>query len=214
MTQSAKPIQDFMARHPLGLDLLAQRRSVRRFLPLIPGREEIEKVVRCASYAPSAHNAQPWRFVVVNDPSRRSALILRMAERFRQDMEKDRNDQETIQKRLSGSFSLFSEAPVLMVCCADPSVMDHYPDPIRSRAEDLMAVQSVAAAIENLLLGACGLGMAGCWFCAPLFCPDVVVEVLALPPHWHPQALITLGYPAEDPAMPPRRGFHDICLTR
>jgi len=50
---------------------------------------------------------------------------------------------------------------------------------------------------QNLLLAAHVLGLGACWLCAPLFCPDVVRDTLALPPDWQPQGLITAGYPAE-----------------
>ena len=58
-----------------------------------------------------------------------------------------------------------------------------------------MAIQSVAACGQNLLLAAHELGLGACWMCAPLFAPDVVREVLDLPGDWDAQALITLGYP-------------------
>ncbi len=61
-----------------------------------------------------------------------------------------------------------------------------------------MAVQSVALACQNLLLAAHAYGLGACWMCAPLFVPHVVRQVLELPAAWQPQALITLGYPAEE----------------
>ena len=60
-----------------------------------------------------------------------------------------------------------------------------------------MAAQSVAMAGQNVLLAAHALGLGACWLCAPLFCPEVVRETLALPLDWQPQGLITAGYPAE-----------------
>jgi F420 biosynthesis protein FbiB-like protein len=76
--------------------------------------------------------------------------------------------------------------------------MDHYPDPARAQAEWTMAVQSVALACQNLLLAAEAHGVGACWMCAPLFVPELVRRVLELPGDWEPQALITLGYPAEN----------------
>ena len=60
-----------------------------------------------------------------------------------------------------------------------------------------MAVQSVALACQNLLLAAHAAGLGACWMCAPLFVPALVRQVLDLPEAWQPQALLTLGYPAE-----------------
>lgn len=77
--------------------------------------------------------------------------------------------------------------------------MDSYPDQRRQQHEWLMAAQSVAMAGQNLLLAAHALGLGGCWLCAPLFCPEVVRQTLALPADWQPQGLVTLGYPAGVP---------------
>jgi nitroreductase len=76
--------------------------------------------------------------------------------------------------------------------------MDVYPDEQRNQAEWIMAVQSVALACQNLLLAAHYYGLGACWMCAPLFAPQLVRHVLQLSPTWQPQALITLGYPAEE----------------
>lgn len=73
--------------------------------------------------------------------------------------------------------------------------MDRYPDDKRNATEHTMAIQSTALAAQNLLLAAHHEGLGACWLCAPLFCPDVVVQTLDLPADWEPQALITLGYP-------------------
>jgi F420 biosynthesis protein FbiB-like protein len=77
--------------------------------------------------------------------------------------------------------------------------MDTYPDERRSRNEHLMAVQSTAMAGQNLLLAAHAMGLGTCWMCAPLFCPDIVRQTLALPRDWEPQGIIALGFPARIP---------------
>jgi len=61
-----------------------------------------------------------------------------------------------------------------------------------------------------MLLAAYGEGLGSCWFCAPLFCQDVVRKVLEIPQNVDPQALITLGYPADEPNPPPRKALEEI----
>jgi coenzyme F420-0:L-glutamate ligase / coenzyme F420-1:gamma-L-glutamate ligase len=94
---------------------------------------------------------------------------------------------------------------VLVLVCLTLEETDVYPDEARARAEFLMAVQSTAMATQNLLLGAHAEGLAACWMCAPLFCPDVVRASLDLPPAWQPQGLITLGFPADAGRDRPRK---------
>jgi F420 biosynthesis protein FbiB-like protein len=88
--------------------------------------------------------------------------------------------------------------------------MDYYPDARRQAAERLMAVQSVAMAVQNLLLAAHAEGLGACWMCAPLFCPDAVRSALSLPEDWEPQALVTLGYPGGPGKVPVRRPLADL----
>jgi F420 biosynthesis protein FbiB-like protein len=82
--------------------------------------------------------------------------------------------------------------------------MDVYPDARRRAAEREMAAQAVAAAVQNLMLAATARGLASCWMCAPLFCPEVVRSVLDLAQDWEPQALITLGHAADAGRPRPR----------
>ena len=87
---------------------------------------------------------------------------------------------------------------MLIVPCLTLAEMDIYPDAERSQAERTMAVQSVALACQNLLLAAQAAGLGTCWMCAPLFVPALVRQALDLPEDWEPQAVVTLGYPAEE----------------
>jgi F420 biosynthesis protein FbiB-like protein len=91
--------------------------------------------------------------------------------------------------------------------------MDRYPDERRNRAEFLMAVQSTAVAVENLMVAASGEGLGTCWMCAPLFCPDVVRAVLELPAAWEPQALVTLGRPAGVAKQKLRKPFDEVVIV-
>jgi nitroreductase len=99
---------------------------------------------------------------------------------------------------------------VVVAVCLSLADMDRYPDPARAAAECLMAVQSTAMAVQNLLLAATAAGLGACWMCAPLFCPAVVRGALALPADWQPQALVTIGRPASAGKPPSRRPLADV----
>lgn len=177
--------------------VLFSRRSIRRYLPRPVPRDILERVLAAATWAPSAHNRQPWRFAVVESVERKQALAKAMGRRLRQDLEADNRPREFIEKDLSRSYSRISSAPVLIVVCLTMADMDQYPDEVRQRNEWIMATQSVAMAGQNLLLAAQAEGLGACWMCAPLFCPDVVGAQLKLPEEWQPQGLIACGYAAE-----------------
>lgn len=178
------------------LTLLYTRRSLRRYRPAVPSRALLEQVLDAAIQAPSAHNRQPWRFVVLRDAAVKAGLARAMGARLRSDLQADGLPAEVIEADVSRSRQRLTGAPALVLLCLSMQDMDVYPDDRRSQAEHIMAVQGTAMAGQNLLLAAHALGLAGCWMCAPLFCPDVVARELALPPDWQPQGLVTLGWPA------------------
>lgn len=180
------------------LNILISRRSLRRYLPEPVPHHIIERLLHAATWAPSAHNRQPWRFAVVETPAKKDILAQAMGKRLRQDLAVDGVPPEVIEADASRSYSRITSAPVLIALCLSMQDMDQYPDTRRAGFEYIMAVQSVAMAGQNLLLAAHEVGLGACWMCAPLFCGDTVIEALELPSDWQPQALLTLGYPAQE----------------
>ena len=178
---------------------LRSRRSIRHFRPdPVPG-DAIQRILETATYAPSAHNNQPWRFAVLTGAAAKSRLADAMAADFRRDLEKDNLPQAEVAQRLDRSRRRIIEAPAVIVLCMDESGMDVYPDERRQQAETIMAVQSTALAGLQLLLAAHAEGLGGVWTCAPLFAPEVVRQTLGLPSEWKPQGMFFVGYPAETP---------------
>lgn len=58
-------------------DAIRGRRSVRRFSARSVSDELIERIVEAGTWAPSAHNAQPWEFIVTKDPEKKAQLSRR-----------------------------------------------------------------------------------------------------------------------------------------
>jgi len=166
--------------------------------------------LEAATWAPSAHNAQPWRFIVIDDLKVKQRLAEAMAKEWDKDLREDGLSPEDRERLTKASITQFTQPPILIVACLTMEDMDTYPDERRQKAEYLTAVQSVAASIQNLLLGAHAEGLGTCWFCAPLFCQETVREVLGAPKDVEPQALITLGYPDEKPEAPPRKTLKSV----
>ncbi len=179
------------------LSAIRDRRSIRRYRPEPVPAGLLAEILTAATWAPSAHNRQPWRFAVVRSPEGKAELAAEMGARLRADLQADGAPQEVIEADVRRSYQRLTEAPVLVVVCLTMADMDRYPDERRQQNERTMAVQSTAMAGQNLLLAAHAVGLSGCWLCGPLFCPDVVRATLDLPDGWEPQGLITLGYPAQ-----------------
>ncbi len=199
--------------NPLWRGLLT-RRSIRLYRDEPVSVELVNQLLAVAGQAPSAHNRQPWRWVVVATADHRRALADAMAIEFARDLEKDGVDGETIVKMVARSRQRIGDAPMLVLPCLTMADMDTYPDPIRQQHEWQMAVQSVALATQNLMLAAHAVGLGSCWICAPLFCAPTVRSALSLPDEWEPQAIITLGYPAAEGRIRPRKGVEEITIYR
>jgi len=192
--------------------LVAERRSIRRYEASPVPAETLDRILTAARWAPSAHNRQPWRFAILTPFHWRDRLARAMGERLRRDRLADGDPVAAIDQDVARSYARITGAPVVIVVALDMSDMDRYPDR-RQRAEHAMAVQSTAMATQNLLLAAQAEGLGACWMCAPLFCPDVVTEALALPKGWEPQAIVTLGRPSGPDKPATRRSSAEISWT-
>src|SRR5215216_4137823 len=180
-------------------NFLRTRRSVRRFKPDPVPDSVIQSVLSTATYAPSAHNRQPWRFCVVTDLSVKIDLAEAMGIDFERDLTRDGLSPEKIQAQLKRSYDRITSAPVAILLCLDMSEMDSYPDEKRQYAERMMAIQSVAAAGLQLLLAAHAEGLGGVWVCSPLFAQATIQRTLGLTESWEPQAMFFVGYAEEIP---------------
>jgi coenzyme F420-0:L-glutamate ligase/coenzyme F420-1:gamma-L-glutamate ligase len=179
--------------------LLQGRRSVRKYQARPVPREYIEQIIEAARWAPSPHGRQPWRFAILTRQEVKAQLAEQMGNTWQQNLEMDGQDAEIVNIRLEKSRQRIHNAPAIIIPCLYLEDLDRYPDEKRQADETTMAIQSLGAAIQNMLLMAYDLGLDSGWMCAPLFCPEVVCEALNLDRRLIPHALITLGYAAADP---------------
>ncbi|HZD57881.1 MAG TPA: nitroreductase family protein [Anaerolineales bacterium] len=200
-----------LALQPTGLlEFLHSRRSVRRFLPESIDSELLERILETATWAPSAHNRQPWRFVVLTTVEAKALLAEQMGADFHRDLLADGLSDEEAGKLVAHSRDRILQAPVVILLCLDPTVGDSYPDPERQQAEYIMGVQGVALSAGTLLLAAHAEGLGGVWVCSPLFAKETVRNALDLPYCWDPQGMVLLGYPAVIPERRPRRPLEEV----
>ena len=185
-------------------EVVRGRASVRYFDNRPVARDVLEQLVEAAGWAPSPHGRQPWRFALLTRPEIKRRLAEAMGATWQAQLELDGDPPEIIAARREGSRRRVIEAPAIIIPCLYTVPLDHYPDRERQQAEMIMAIQSLGAATQNMLLAAYALGLDSGWMCAPLFCPDVVRATLGLAPELSPHALIAVGYRAREPRRRPR----------
>jgi len=79
------------------LSLIKTRRSVRKLKDRAVPLSSILEALDAARWAPSAHNAQPWRFVVLAEAEAKKRLAEAMAEAWRRDLEGDGVPEEEVE---------------------------------------------------------------------------------------------------------------------
>ena len=162
-------------------DALQGRRSVRRYETKAVAKELILALLEAAEAAPSAGNLRSRRYVVITGQEMRKVLALAAY------------GQEQVER-----------APLLIVVCADVARSStRYGD-----RGSLYAIQDASVAAMCLLLAAHDAGLGACWNGA--FDDALVREALDLAEHILPVAIISLGWPAEAPATPPRRRLDEV----
>jgi coenzyme F420-0:L-glutamate ligase / coenzyme F420-1:gamma-L-glutamate ligase len=194
------------------LPLVRGRRAVRSFQPRPVPRAALEAMIEAARWAPSPHGRQPWRFVVLTREQPKQALADAMSADWQRVLEMDGQEREVIALRLEKSRERIRTAPALILVCLYLADLDQYPDAERQRGEEIMAIQSMGAAIQNMLLAAYAQGLDTGWMCAPLFTPETVRAALSLDEALLPHALIPVGYEANPPKRRPHRPIDELIV--
>ncbi len=194
------------------LACLRGRRSVRNFRQEPVPREVLEKVLEAAIWAPSATNLQPWRFVVLQGA--RKGELVELLRRFVAGLQPGLNPVLWVHRAgLARCAAIIEGAPVAITAWAMVTPEDRRlrlvargdRTPLFSWS---MVVQSVAAAVENLLLAAHALGLGAVWLGYPnLAAPEIASW---LHEEGELMATVALGYPAEEPSTRRRRPLREV----
>jgi nitroreductase len=186
--------------NPPFFDVLTTARAIRRLRPDPVPPALVRRVLEAATMAPSATNSQPWRFIVVTDPTtkRRLGEIHTRAFMARYGTEgpwlggaaaDERRRQEPRGISAQQMTDRFALAPVLIVVCRvgqRPTAATHVGS----------WYGSVYPAAQNLLLAARALGLGTTLTTMFTQSEDAVKALLDMPAESEPVALIPLGYPA------------------
>ncbi|MFW9880455.1 MAG: nitroreductase family protein, partial [Candidatus Thorarchaeota archaeon] len=170
----------------------------------------IEECIEIARWAPSAHNGQYWRYIILENLELRERLIRKMNQKLRFDLKKDGKSEDFIEGKLNKSRKNFIDAPILVLLCLDIAELEKYPDDERIENEYILGVQSISSSATYLLLAFNIKNLAACWYCAPLFAKDIIKETLHLPESYVPMAFFTVGYSLKTVQAPPRKQLQEI----
>jgi nitroreductase len=190
-------------------DAIKGRKSIRRFKQKPVPDDDIKKILDAGRLAPSANNTQPWSFLVIKDP----AMLRNMADATREMVDRmiPYADSEKQAQRLaaykSNYYTFFEKAPVVIAVFMETydagtdlllERMGYSVDDIR-RLRPLPSLQSVSAAIENMLLAIHALGYGSCWMTGPLVAQEGFEKLLGFGKEKFIAALLPVGVPDEDP---------------
>jgi nitroreductase len=193
---------------PLGLfEALYTTRALRRIRPDPLPEETIFQVLDAAIRAPTGHNAQDWRFVLITDPD----LKLRMRDwaqdgweryqpRFAENpelIEGLRRTPRLVLKSMTYAAAHLHEVPLLVAACGE---IGRHGTP----------GGSIMPAVQNILLAARGLGLAASIFSLPLVHGAEVREALGVPENYQIYCLIPIGYPVDRHGPVRRKPVKDV----
>ena len=191
--------------------VLRSRRSYKlQFSSKIPEIEIIRDCISLAQWAPSAHNAQHWRYVILDKSPIRENLILEMNSKLREDLSRDGKSEEFIAQKITKTKRNFLEAPYLIILCLDEKELEPYSDEERTKNEYILGIQSIGASATYFLLALEVNSLAACWYSAPLFAREVIKKNINLPKTFNPMAFFTVGYALEKVEPPSRKNIGDV----
>jgi len=169
--------------------ILRGRRSIRRYLPTPVEPDKLRACLEAARLAPSAHNVQPWRFIVVDDPELKERLT---------------------SAAFSGIYSgsrFAARAPVILVLLARRDFVAHHLGGRLQRIPFHLIDMGIAG--EHFVLQAEEFGLATCWM--GWFSYRRVRRVLKVPRKFKIVAMMPVGYAEKRPHRePPRRTLEEI----
>jgi nitroreductase len=184
------------------IEAIAARRSIRRFTGKSVSKEDLEAILLAGIQAPSGKNRQPWEFYVVGEDKREEMLRL-----MRQGIEGCKaRDMDT------GS----SEWTAIAMEKTSVTVFIFYPDDSDPETEEpkdrfflpVVDVQSVGAAIQNMLLAAWDLGIGSLWICDVFYAYDELRTWLGAKGKMI--AAVSFGHADESPDARPRKSIAEV----
>lgn len=169
--------------------LVQSRQSDRAYNTRPVESDKIIRILEAARLAPSACNAQPWHFIVVDEPELKNKLA------------------DAAASRILGINHFTKQAPVHIVIVMEPANLNsNFGSLVKDKTFPLI---DIGIAAEHICLAAKAEGLGSCmlgWFDEP-----AVKKLLGIPKSRRVPLIITIGYPATEEIRPKRRkNFDDL----
>lgn len=177
-------------------ELFRLRRDVRRFRTEPVPEDLLVELLEAAHHAPSVGLSQPWRFVRVDDPANRAAVI-REFERANEDAAK-LYDPEQAKTYRALKLAGLKEAPVHLLVCVETAPEAGHGLGRQTQPETLR--DSAVCAIQNLWLSGRALGVGVGW--VSIMDPQRLRATLDLPATWAWVGYLCIGWPQQEPEIP------------
>ncbi len=186
------------------LDVIKNRRTVRKFKPSPVPREHILKILDAAHYAPSAMNEQAWKFLVIQDRDKLNHLREEAGSwyltRYKRSKNPPKEEFDLVEKKIKGLLENVLTAPVYVAVLVD--TLSKYP-------EEHIYCGTLAA--ENLFIAARSLGY-GTGFYTTFFPNDEMKKFFNIPEQYRLICFTPIGVPDEWPAMPPKKKLEEVVV--
>jgi len=196
------------------------RKSIRRFEQTPVPDPDIRKILDAGRLAPSANNTQPWSFLVIKDRAvlgQMAQAVRAMIDRMIPFAENEKQSQRLAAYK-SSYYTFFEHAPAVIAVFLEAydagtdrllARMGYSADDIK-RLRPSPGLQSVAAAVEHMLLAAHALGYGSCWMTGPTVAQEAFEKILGFGKEKSIAALLPLGRPAEEPPQRARKALEEI----
>ncbi len=193
------------------LNVILSRSSIRWFKQDTIPDEVVNKILECGLRAPNAGGSEPWFFIVVKNYELRvkiHKLLLEAHRVYGISALKNPIPYDKVDKWLRRISEGMYYAPIYIAAYADLRRRTHKEE--LAHIEMVFITQSVAAAIENIILAAHALGVGAVWLGVPLLIQDEFNKLLNPPEGCELQSIIALGYPSEPHRTRPRRSIGEV----
>lgn len=200
-------------------EVIEKRASVRKFKVDAVPVDDLREMAKLAGRAPSVNNTQPWRFVAVTNKDTLHCMSKSVKEKINNLLPDGDSEEAAKAKAQVDWFStFFADAPAVMVVLARPyeAVVDKVigSGPISHEAINEMRghpdIQSIGAAVQNLLLAATDMGYGACWLSGPLVARQEIEACLEINSPWRIAAMVAIGKPSSEVTQREKKPIEEI----